>query len=160
MSTAQQYLQPPISSPSTTTCSPSLISNSGNRGGSSPAMHHQIAASLENKGSARSHRQRERDWLDPAAVYVKSREALGRCTDTGGDNPQVDHLHSPLANALDARLTPPGNVTVLSASAATPFTELAVTISGIPKESITASERSVGGLQALQNNKQSGWISR
>ncbi|KAG0638159.1 small-subunit processome [Tuber brumale] len=97
--------------------------------------------------------KRQQDKLDRAAAYEKSKEALGRWTDSVKHNRQVDHLHFPLTNAPNARLQAPRKVTVLSASEPTPLTELEATISGILKESNMASEKSIKGFEELKTNK-------
>jgi len=86
---------------------------------------------------------RQQDKLDQAAAYEKSKETLGRWTDTVKQNRQGDHLHSPLANAPNARLPWPKKITGLSTSESTPLTELEAVISGILKESNMASEKSI-----------------
>ncbi|RPB01097.1 Utp14-domain-containing protein [Choiromyces venosus 120613-1] len=97
--------------------------------------------------------KRQQDKLDRAAAYEKSKEALGRWTDTVKHSRQADHLHFPLANAPNARLPAPKKITVLSASVPTPLTELEATISGILKESNMASEKSIKEFEELKTNK-------
>ncbi|CAZ85657.1 unnamed protein product [Tuber melanosporum] len=97
--------------------------------------------------------KRQQDKLDRAAAYEKSKEALGRWTDTVKHSRQADYLHFPLANAPNARLPAPRKVAVLSASEPTPLTELEATISGILKESNMASEKSIKGFEELKTNK-------
>ncbi|PWW72723.1 Utp14-domain-containing protein [Tuber magnatum] len=97
--------------------------------------------------------KRQQDKLDRAAAYEKSKEALGRWTDTVKHSRQADHLYFPLANAPNAPLPAPGKITVLSASRSTPLTELEATISGILKESNLASEKSIKEFEELKTNK-------
>jgi len=97
--------------------------------------------------------KRQQDKLDRAAAYEKSKEVLGRWTDTVKHSRQADHLHFPLANAPNARLPVPKKITALSASEPTLLTELEATISGILKESNMASEKSIKEFEELKTNK-------
>ena len=97
--------------------------------------------------------KRQQDKLDRTAAYEKSKEALGRWTDTVKHSRQADHLHFPLANAPNARLPAPRKITVLSASEPTLLTQLEATISGILKESNMASEKSIKEFEELKTNK-------
>ncbi|CUS13122.1 unnamed protein product [Tuber aestivum] len=97
--------------------------------------------------------KRQQDRLDRAAAYERSKEALGRWTDTVKHSRQADHLHFPLANAPNARLPAPRKIAVLSASQSTPLTELEATVSGILKESNLASEKSIKEFEELKTNK-------
>lgn len=97
--------------------------------------------------------KRQQDKLDRAAAYEKTNETLGRWVDTVKHNREAEHLHFPLANALNAPIQAPARIPTMTATNATPLTALEATISGILKDSNMTSEKQIAEFETLKTNK-------
>ncbi|RPB21560.1 Utp14-domain-containing protein [Terfezia boudieri ATCC MYA-4762] len=97
--------------------------------------------------------KRQQDRLDRSVAYGKTKEELGRWTDTVKHNREAAHLHFPLVDP-DAGCAGGGaGARLVAANNTAPLTALEATISNILKESGLSSEKEIAEFESLKANK-------
>jgi len=97
--------------------------------------------------------KRMQDRIDRAAAYGETKETLKRWVDTVKHNREAEHLHFPLANALNAPVVAPKKLAPITAGGSAPLNNFEAAISGILKESNMTSEKQIQEFEQLATQK-------
>ena len=97
--------------------------------------------------------KRQQDRLDRSVAYGKTKEELGKWTDTIKHNREANHLHFPLADSGAGSAGGGAGARLVAANNTRPVTALEATISNILKESKLSSEKEISEFESLKTNK-------
>ncbi|KAF8422552.1 small-subunit processome, partial [Tirmania nivea] len=97
--------------------------------------------------------KRQQDRLDRSAAYAKTKEELGRWTDTVKHNREADHLHFPLVDPDAGSAGGGAGARLIATNNTAPVTALEATIANILKVSKLSSEKEIAEFENLKANK-------